>query len=111
MRSKAGASIASSFKAGDTVTAGAAVGRAQQHGNSSSTWLDREGRLVESITQLQTYETQLEQKPCREPEGARADRLQRHSTATFGRQAKYSPQPMMRSRSRSKNQVQDELDF
>ncbi len=72
--------------------------------------LDREGRLVESITQLQTYETQLEQNRVANQKAlAQIDynviRLQR-SAARRNILAADDAEPV-----EVKDQVQDELDF
>jgi HlyD family secretion protein len=72
--------------------------------------LDREGRLVESITQLQTYETQLEQNRVANQKAlAQIDynviRLQR-SVARRNILAADDAEPM-----EVKDQVQDELDY
>jgi len=96
-------------QAGDTVTAG------QQLVELSNTELeldvlDREGRLVESITQLQAYETQLEQNRVANQKAlAQIDyeviRLQR-SAARRNVLAADDAEPL-----EVKDQVQDELDY
>ena len=48
-------------RSGDQVVVGQPLGEVPQHRAGARDVLDREGRLVESITQLQTFEKQLEE--------------------------------------------------
>ena len=59
--------------------------------------LDREGRLVESITQLQTYEKQLRGRPGRQREGRRPDRVRHHPAAAYRRAARRPDGPRLSS--------------
>jgi len=96
-------------QAGDTVTAGQPLVELSNTELELDV-LDREGRLVESITQLQTYETQLEQNRVANQKAlAQIDynviRLQR-SVARRNILAADDAEPV-----EVKDQVQDELDF
>ena len=96
-------------QAGDTVTAGQPLVELSNTELELDV-LDREGRLVESITQLQTYETQLEQNRVANQKAlAQIDynviRLQR-SAARRNILAADDAEPV-----EVKDQVQDELDF
>ena len=96
-------------QAGDTVTAGQPLVELSNTELELDV-LDREGRLVESITQLQAYETQLEQNRVANQKAlAQIDydviRLQR-SAARRNVLAADDAEPL-----EVKDQVQDELDY
>jgi HlyD family secretion protein len=96
-------------QAGDTVTEGQPLVELSNTELELDV-LDREGRLVESITQLQTYETQLEQNRVANQKAlAQIDynviRLQR-SVARRNVLAADDAEPM-----EVRDQVQDELDY
>jgi HlyD family secretion protein len=96
-------------QAGDTVTEGQPLVELSNTELELDV-LDREGRLVESITQLQTYETQLEQNRVANQKAlAQIDynviRLQR-SAARRNILAADDAEPL-----EVKDQVQDELDY
>ena len=96
-------------QAGDTVTAGQPLVELSNTELELDV-LDREGRLVESITQLQTYETQLEQNRVANQKAlAQIDynviRLQR-SLARRNILVADDAEPL-----EVKDQVQDELDY
>jgi HlyD family secretion protein len=96
-------------QAGDTVTAGQPLVELSNTELELDV-LDREGRLVESITQLQAYETQLEQNRVANQKAlAQIDysviRLQR-SVARRNILAADDAEPL-----EVKDQVQDELDY
>jgi HlyD family secretion protein len=96
-------------QAGDTVTAGQPLVELSNTELELDV-LDREGRLVESITQLQTYETQLEQNRVANQKAlAQIDynviRLQR-SVARRNILVADDAEPV-----EVKDQVQDELDY
>jgi HlyD family secretion protein len=96
-------------QAGDTVTAGQPLVELSNTELELDV-LDREGRLVESITQLQTYETQLEQNRVANQKALaqieyNVIRLQR-SVARRNILVADDAEPV-----EVKDQVQDELDF